>query len=549
MISINSWFTQNAKKPLLILGVIVLGIQAAFILFHISSNQKERSLRISNLVHKIGNTGIEQKNRDIIESTFSVAVEELGAKQIFLCQKNQIIVGFPYSVGDCTKEVSHSWLDRQITIQPSGYSDYKYVFLLPRWSFSSAFVGVLLLTSASVLIFFSLLFRLQSKMRIEVIEPLQKQMFTDEPIKIKELDKLRSSIVKAKEDSEKAAILKAKRESEAKFIHNVQSPLGNLRLLKDRILNQVDSDSATLLESVVADISGLTATYAAQSTGVESSSENRTALVDLVDAVENVVRTKVLEFGKSKQPIRINFDYKIKEPVFIKASLVELRSIISNMLNNAVDAGASAVEIEFSRKENLIQIFIKDNGTGVEPSIQDKIFDKDVSFGKAHGTGYGLYHAKKFISLWSGKVKLLNSSSEGSTFKITLPLVELPEIKIESHHQVIILEDDEKVRKRLKATLQQKFDDNLKTPIEFSTTTATLDWFEKTDLMMADVRLFADNDLGEGQKTGFELIRDLGIGDISLLVTNSYGDADLANKCRLHGVRLLPKVCLEQHSL
>ena len=89
MITINDWFDRNAKKPLYLLVLIVLSIQISFVYHYISSNEIERIKRVKNLVNKIANTGIEQKNRSLIEATFSVAVEELGAKQILLCLQKE----------------------------------------------------------------------------------------------------------------------------------------------------------------------------------------------------------------------------------------------------------------------------------------------------------------------------------------------------------------------------------------------------------------------------------------------------------------------------
>ncbi len=89
--------------------------------------------------------------------------------------------------------------------------------------------------------------------------------------------------------------------------------------------------------------------------------------------------------------------------------------------------------------------------------------------------------------------------------------------------------------------LSSTSDIELKPIIEFDNTKAALNWFENTDTPVANIIFFADNDLGERQMTGLELIKRLGIGVLSYLVTDSYFIDCVYNDCLDNGVRLIPK--------
>lgn len=552
MITLNAWFNKNAQKPLLLMGLIFLVVQGVFIYYHIANNEAERLLRIRNLVQKIGNTAIEQHNRDIIEATFTVAVEELGARNILLCEKNKVQISFPYSQSKCTTQAA-SWFDQEIEVDASGYSDYKFVFLMPRWKLSSTFVAIVLMTTLSLVFFFVIMFRVQRKLKSDILKPLEKYPFSEGKMEIVEMEKVRESIAKAQQSDRDAAILKAKRESEAKFIHNIQSPLGLIKILEDRLGPQLDPDSARLFGNVVSQISDVTASYAKRSTSelgiVDENLLGGNALVDLLSTIEACVDTKGAEIiGRDSRP-KITFGNMTGlKTAHVEASLVELRSILSNILNNAVDAGATKIELRLRLMTNTAVLEIEDNGSGVDEAVQETLFDKDVTFGKAHGTGFGLYHAKKFLTRWGGSIDLEHTSSSGSFFAIRLPLHQLPAIKLREHHQIVILEDKKHERDRLKKKIRAA-GCNLKPIVEFERTSHAIEWFEKTEVPICDIILFADNDLGETERSGFEMIRDLGIADLSYLVTNSHGSEELVASCKSIGLPIVPKACVPDLSI
>ena len=112
---------------------------------------------------------------------------------------------------------------------------------------------------------------------------------------------------------------------------------------------------------------------------------------------------------------------------FITADKSYLLLALINLVENAIKYAAQPV-IEVSTYEtgNDLCISIKDNGIGIAPEHQKKIFDRfyRVTQGDIHmakGFGLGLNFVKKVIDEHGGKIELHSEFKKGSTFIIKLP--------------------------------------------------------------------------------------------------------------------------------
>lgn len=91
-------------------------------------------------------------------------------------------------------------------------------------------------------------------------------------------------------------------------------------------------------------------------------------------------------------------------------------------------------------KENVqhswvIRFSVSDTGTGIDKSLQDKIFEAfvqgDQTFSRSHGgTGLGLSICKQFAKLMHGTLLLDSKAEKGSTFTFTVPLPQVGELTI-----------------------------------------------------------------------------------------------------------------------
>ena len=102
----------------------------------------------------------------------------------------------------------------------------------------------------------------------------------------------------------------------------------------------------------------------------------------------------------------------------------KLERAFFNLLLNAcesVQSGTGKIDVALREEGDRIEITIVDNGRGIPPPIRHNLFEPFVSQGKENGTGLGLTVVQKIIQDHGGEVVIVSSSSEGTTFRITLP--------------------------------------------------------------------------------------------------------------------------------
>jgi signal transduction histidine kinase len=105
-----------------------------------------------------------------------------------------------------------------------------------------------------------------------------------------------------------------------------------------------------------------------------------------------------------------------------------LMQIFSNLLGNAVKFVAPGVRPEIKvwseERGSNARILVKDNGIGIAPDQQEKIFHifQQVEPG-FEGTGIGLAIVRKAIERLGGKVGVVSELGQGSTFWIELKVM------------------------------------------------------------------------------------------------------------------------------
>ncbi len=112
----------------------------------------------------------------------------------------------------------------------------------------------------------------------------------------------------------------------------------------------------------------------------------------------------------------------------VEGDEVLLRQAIGNLLRNALEACAKthvvpriAIEGRIDRGQGVARLSVSDNGPGIDPAVQDRIFRPFVTT-KPDGTGLGLALVQKIVVTHSGRVTVASAAGQGTTFQVTLPL-------------------------------------------------------------------------------------------------------------------------------
>jgi signal transduction histidine kinase/ligand-binding sensor domain-containing protein len=112
---------------------------------------------------------------------------------------------------------------------------------------------------------------------------------------------------------------------------------------------------------------------------------------------------------------------------FADKNMIEM--VIRNLITNAIKFTPKDGKIYVSLKENNrdLRVDIRDNGVGITPENQQKLFKIDSNFSNKgtngeEGTGLGLIICKEFIEKNNGRIWVESKPGEGSSFFFTIPL-------------------------------------------------------------------------------------------------------------------------------
>lgn len=108
----------------------------------------------------------------------------------------------------------------------------------------------------------------------------------------------------------------------------------------------------------------------------------------------------------------------------------KVQQILYNLLSNAIKFTPERGRIEISAfmlDDATVRISVSDNGPGISPDDQDKIFEKfrqlDGSITRSgEGTGLGLSICKQLADLLAASISLVSQLGEGSMFSLDLPV-------------------------------------------------------------------------------------------------------------------------------
>jgi anti-sigma regulatory factor (Ser/Thr protein kinase) len=84
---------------------------------------------------------------------------------------------------------------------------------------------------------------------------------------------------------------------------------------------------------------------------------------------------------------------------------VALERAIGNLIRNAKEAGASEVVVNASGSDSSLNISVIDNGPGLPEELTQMLFQRGATYGKAGGSGLGLFNVQTIMEAHRGSVE------------------------------------------------------------------------------------------------------------------------------------------------
>jgi two-component system phosphate regulon sensor histidine kinase PhoR len=144
-------------------------------------------------------------------------------------------------------------------------------------------------------------------------------------------------------------------------------------------------------------------------------------IIDLVDSLN-------YKFTRKGRDIHYEILAKGHEHTMVNADKQRIEQVLRNLIDNAVKYGSAkgniAVIIESLPGDKLV-VKVKDDGPGIEPQHQARLFERFYRIDKSRsrdrgGTGLGLSICKHFIEAHRERIWVESVPGQGSTFQFTL---------------------------------------------------------------------------------------------------------------------------------
>jgi PAS domain S-box-containing protein len=147
--------------------------------------------------------------------------------------------------------------------------------------------------------------------------------------------------------------------------------------------------------------------------------------VDLRRLLEDVASLAAPDAGQRGVTISREFP---PEPLAVKVDTDFMKQAILNVVLNGVQAmpDGGTLALSARREEDMVVTEIHDQGGGIPPELQDKIFELYFTTKKEKGgSGIGLAQTYQILQWHYGSVDFESVEGQGTTFRLRLPLAEI----------------------------------------------------------------------------------------------------------------------------
>lgn len=232
-----------------------------------------------------------------------------------------------------------------------------------------------------------------------------------------------------------------RRDFVANVSHELKTPVGGISLLAEAILDAADDRDAVArfagrIGTESARLSALVAEIVELSRLQTQEGGRRVSLVDVsLVTHEAIEATRTLAEGRG-----ITFVAALEPHTCVYGDPTQLRTAVANLLTNAVNYSAPKTRVAISARTRgfVIEVAVADQGCGIAPADQQRIFERFYRVDAARsrstgGTGLGLAIVKHICANHGGDVTVWSSEGHGSTFTMRLPTASHGPVPDHSH--------------------------------------------------------------------------------------------------------------------
>ncbi len=222
-----------------------------------------------------------------------------------------------------------------------------------------------------------------------------------------------------------------------RLAHEIRNPLTPIKLAAQRVLKRYGEDPESVvgiiepsLKAVISEVDNLDNLLKEfrEFARLPGPQPEKVDLRSVVEEVASIYRGVGKDSGRD-----IDIDISgVENNTLLMADPGQLKQVFNNLFDNAIHAidgkGYISVKAAMVRKgrKDYWRIQIKDNGTGIDEELKEKIFDPYFTTKKS-GTGLGLAIVERIVFDHNGNIWFESKKGYGTTFFIDLPIGEINE--------------------------------------------------------------------------------------------------------------------------
>lgn len=256
------------------------------------------------------------------------------------------------------------------------------------------------------------------QLKTSIAQALEKKALRRELVQLKQLDRLKSDFL-------------------GLISHKLRTPTTSISLfiqnLASGALNIEDPGFATAIDAIRKEsdyLASLIQDLLYYSDIILQDSEIKTSRETLEKLTTKVVNDRRQALMQRGQTLRIELAGDWPEMTVDRRRIeLALGAILDNAIKFTPHGGRITVTGEQSDRD--IALTVTDNGPGIAPTEQGKIFEKfyqvdPANTGQIRGFGLGLFYARQFVRDHGGEVTLESTLGQGTTVTIRLPRLPAP---------------------------------------------------------------------------------------------------------------------------
>ena len=238
-----------------------------------------------------------------------------------------------------------------------------------------------------------------------------------------ERKQIRDSEAATRRQMERADRLHILGEITAGIAHELNTPLANILGFAELLQDSVENPEAVRDLKRIMDNAIFSREIVKKLMFFACEMPQEMAVVELKPVIENVLKL----LGPSLREKKINLSESFNnDSMKLRADTVQLTQVLFNLIMNAAyySPVGGKIDVTVTEKGNNIRIKISDEGQGIAPENEDKIFQPFFTTKPiGEGSGLGLSAVHGIISSHKGRITHKPNSPKGTIFTIVIPKV------------------------------------------------------------------------------------------------------------------------------